>query len=43
MVYDGRTMHLSKPQKLGAKQFFHETQVEAFAVTGKEILLLGKG
>lgn len=28
------TMHLSKMQKLGDKQLFHETQVEVLVVAG---------
>lgn len=43
MACGGRTMHLSKLQKLGAKQLLHETQVEAIALTEKVILFLRKG
>lgn len=43
MACGGIKPHLSKLQKLGAKQRFHETQVEAIAITGKQIFLLRKG
>lgn len=41
MAYGGRTMQLSKLQGLGAKQLFHETQVEAIAITGKAQIIFG--
>lgn len=40
--YGGIAMHLRKLQEVGTKQFLHETQMEAIATTGQQILLLSK-
>jgi len=36
MAYSRTAMHLRKLQKLGTKQFFHDTQAEAIATTEKK-------